>query len=82
MRSSVSAQLTVELDHLRELERLARSATAVDDLTYETSAGCEIPRQPSVAEQIQTARTTIADLVDSMHRTHPPLAESATGDIR
>jgi hypothetical protein len=78
----LAAQLTAELDHLRELERLDRSAIVVDDLTYETAAGRDIPGQPSVAEQIQTARTTIADLVDSMHRTRPPLAESATHDSR
>ena len=72
-----AAALTVELRHLADLERLQRSAVAVDDLTVATSAAGSRADAglAHVADDIAAARRAMTDLVDLMTRTQAPLAE-------
>jgi hypothetical protein len=71
-----AAALSVELQHLADLERLERSAAEVDVLTVETASG---PGRRDgglgdVAEDIAAVRHAMTDLVDLMTRTRAPLA--------
>ncbi|MEU2351031.1 hypothetical protein [Modestobacter sp. NPDC049651] len=71
-----AAALSVELRHLADLERLERSAVAVDDLTLATAAGGPgEPRLAQVADDIAAVRRAMTDLVDLMTRTRAPLVD-------
>lgn len=72
-----TARLSAELQHLTELERLERSATEIDGLTFETaySSGPRGDGLGSVAEELAGVRTAMTELVDLMTRTRAPLAE-------
>ena len=71
-----AAALTVELRHLADLERLQRSAVAVDDLTVATAAGSRgEPGLAHVADDIAAVRAAMTELVDLMTRTQAPLAD-------
>jgi hypothetical protein len=72
-----AAALSVELQHLSDLERLERSAAEVDALTVETAYG---PARGdgglgSVAGDIIAVREAMTELVDLMTRTRAPLAQ-------
>jgi hypothetical protein len=72
-----AAALSVELQHLTDLERLERSAAEVDVLTVETAygSGRGDGGLGSVAEDIAAVRLAMTDLVDLMTRTRAPLAQ-------
>jgi hypothetical protein len=72
-----AAALSVELQHLTDLERLERSAAEVDVLTVETSygSGRGDGGLGSVAEDIIAVRRAMTELVDLMTRTRAPLAQ-------
>jgi hypothetical protein len=72
-----AAQLSTELQHLADLERLEHTAAEVDGLTVQTAYG---PGRggggiSSVADQIAGVRLAMTELVDLMTRTRAPLAE-------
>ena len=71
-----AAALSAELQHLADLERLERSAAAVDVLTVETASGSggRDDGLADVAEDIAAVRHAMTDLVDLMTRTRAPLA--------
>ncbi|WP_222263877.1 hypothetical protein [Modestobacter marinus] len=72
-----AAALSVELQHLADLERMERSAVEVDGLTVETAypSGRGDGGLGDVAERIAAVRGAMTDLVDLMTRTRAPLAE-------
>ena len=70
-----AAELSAELAHLAELERLERSALVIDDLTLVTSSMPVGHGQAPVSDQITAARQTVGELIDLMTRTRAPLAE-------
>jgi len=72
-----AAALSVELQHLTDLERLERSAAEVDVLTVETARGSGRGDGGlgSVAEDIAAVRSAMTDLLDLMTRTRAPLAQ-------
>jgi hypothetical protein len=72
-----AAALSVELQHLTDLERLERSAAEVDVLTVETSygSGRGDGGLGSVADDITAVRRAMTELVDLMTRTRAPLAQ-------
>jgi hypothetical protein len=72
-----AAALSVELQHLSDLERLERSAAEVDVLTVETAygSGRGDGGLGSVAEDIAAVRQAMTELVDLMTRTRAPLAQ-------
>jgi hypothetical protein len=72
-----AAALSVELQHLTDLERMERSAAEVDVLTVETAygSGRGDGGLGSVAEDIAAVRRAMTDLVDLMTRTRAPLAQ-------
>jgi hypothetical protein len=82
-----TAQLSAELQHLAELERLERTATEIDGLTIETAyaSGRGDGGLGSVAHEIAGVRAAMTELVDLMTRTRAPLAqppEQSGGGIR
>jgi hypothetical protein len=72
-----AAALSVELQHLSDLERLERSAAEVDALTVETAygSGRGDGGLGSVAGDIIAVREAMTELVDLMTRTRAPLAQ-------
>ena len=72
-----AAALSVELQHLTDLERLERSAAEVDVLTVETAygSGRGDGGLGTVAEDIAAVRQAMTDLVELMTRTRAPLAQ-------
>jgi hypothetical protein len=72
-----AAALSVELQHLSDLERLERSAAEVDALTVETAygSGRGDGGLASVAGDIIAVREAMTELVDLMTRTRAPLAQ-------
>ncbi|GGL85463.1 hypothetical protein [Modestobacter marinus] len=72
-----AAALTIELQHLVDLERMERSAAEVDVLTIETTygSGRGDGGLTSVAEDIAAVRQAMTDLVELMTRTRAPLTE-------
>jgi hypothetical protein len=72
-----AAALSVELQHLTDLERLERSAAEVDVLTVETAygSGRGDGGLGDVAADIAAVRQAMTDLVDLMTRTRAPLAQ-------
>ncbi|MGY1845581.1 hypothetical protein [Modestobacter sp. SYSU DS0875] len=72
-----AAALTVELQHLLDLERMERSAAEVDALTVETAygSGRGDGGLGGVSEDIAAVRLAMTDLVELMTRTRAPLAE-------
>ena len=72
-----AAALSVELQHLADLERMERSAVEVDGLTVETAypSGRGDGGLGDVAAEIAAVRRAMTDLVDLMTRTRAPLAE-------
>jgi hypothetical protein len=72
-----AAALSVELQHLSDLERLERSAAEVDVLTVETAygSGRGDGGLGDVAADIIAVRRAMTDLVDLMTRTRAPLAQ-------
>ncbi|WP_369133202.1 hypothetical protein [Modestobacter sp. I12A-02662] len=72
-----AAALSVELQHLADLERMERSAVEIDGLTVETAypSGRGDGGLGDVAERIAAVRGAMTDLVDLMTRTRAPLAE-------
>jgi hypothetical protein len=73
-----AAALSVELQHLTDLERMERSAAEVDVLTLETASGSGRGGGglDSVADDIVAVRQAMTDLVDLMTRTRAPLAQA------
>ncbi|MDK3255953.1 hypothetical protein [Blastococcus capsensis] len=71
------AQLSAELQHLAELERLERSATEIDELTAETAhpSGRGDPGMQSLPEEISGIRLAMTELLDLMTRTRAPLSQ-------
>jgi len=76
-----TAQLSAELQHLTELERLERSATEIDGLTIETAyaSGRGDGGLGGVSEEIAGVRAAMTELLDLMTRTRAPLAEPPRG---
>ena len=76
-----TAQLSAELQHLAELERLERSATEIDGLTIETAyaSGRGDGGLSGVADEIAGVRAAMTELLDLMTRTRAPLAEPPPG---
>ncbi|MGY1855872.1 hypothetical protein [Modestobacter sp. SYSU DS0290] len=72
-----AAALSVELQHLADLERLERSAVEVDGLTVETAvaSGRGDGGLDQVADEIAAVRRAMTELVDLMTHTRAPLAE-------
>jgi hypothetical protein len=72
-----AAALSVELQHLTDLERMERSAAEIDVLTVETAygSGRGDGGLGDVAEDIAAVRQAMTDLVDLMTRTRAPLAQ-------
>lgn len=72
-----AAALTIELQHLMDLERMERSAAEVDVLTIETTygSGRGDGGLGSVAQDIAAVRHAMTDLVELMTRTRAPLIE-------
>jgi hypothetical protein len=72
-----AAALSVELQHLSDLERLERSAAEVDALTVETAygSGRGDGGLAGLADDIVAVRQAMTDLVDLMTRTRAPLAQ-------
>jgi hypothetical protein len=75
-----TAALSQELQELAALERLQRSATAVDELSIETAGYVERrdERILDVADQIIGVRQAMTDIVDLMTRTRAPLDSPPT----
>ncbi|MPQ96444.1 hypothetical protein GB931_00595 [Modestobacter sp. I12A-02628] len=75
-----AAALSVELRHLRDLERMERTALVVDGLTIETASGAGRP-DPGVVRvtaEIEGVRSAMAELVADMSRTREPLLHDPT----
>ncbi|WP_040336723.1 hypothetical protein [Candidatus Blastococcus massiliensis] len=72
-----TAQLSAELQHLTELERLERSATEIEGLAIETAyaSGRGDGGLSGVADEIAGVRAAMTELLDLMTRTRAPLAE-------
>jgi hypothetical protein len=72
-----AAQLSVELQHLTDLERLERSAADVDALTIETAhtSGRGDGGMGDVADEMAGVRQAMTELLDLMTRTRAPLAQ-------
>lgn len=70
-----TAALSQELQELAALERLQRSASAVDELSVETAGYVERrdERMLDVADQIAGVRQAMTEIVDLMTRTRAPL---------
>ncbi|GAB3358916.1 hypothetical protein [Modestobacter lapidis] len=70
-----AADLSVELRHLADLERLERSAAEIDGLTVETarSGPVGLGGMDGVEAQLIGVRQAMTDLLDLMTRTRAPL---------
>ncbi len=71
-----AAALTVELEDLRDLERMERTAVVVDGLTIEMAVGAGSPDDGtrSGTAGIEAVRCAVAELVELMAHTRAPLA--------
>lgn len=69
-----AAQLSAELRHLADLERLESTALEIQDLTRQTAAtGTADGGMSRVADEIAGVRAAMSELVDLMTRTLTPL---------
>lgn len=75
-----AAALSRELQQLADLERLERSAVAIDDLTVETAVAGPAgePGLQRLTDDIAGVRAAMSELLDLMTRTRAPLAEAPT----
>lgn len=70
-----AAQLSAELAHLADLERLESTALEIQDLTRQTAAATAPgPGMSTVGDEISGVRAAMTELVDLMTRTLTPLA--------